>query len=242
MKTSKKLSHKQFRYLTKKEFKDPLYAIADFCVNAISFHDWKDSIDLMARIACTSPKGLKRRRISDLYSYWGNLSKQIDFLYLLKHRIKDWEISKDTSFYSATFYYHSTLLHDLDLHDGTYMWFDRLKAKEIKQLDLFINKFFSFMSYRQWQHMMDRLLETFFSDSQLGQYVAYGGKEHKIFKLLEKLGEAIYLIYLSKSKEHIAKHHPNDERVAHYYKESNIDEDNVEQTETELDEIPDSDA
>ena len=30
MKTTKKLSHKHLRYLTKQEFKDPLYAVADF--------------------------------------------------------------------------------------------------------------------------------------------------------------------------------------------------------------------
>ncbi len=230
MRKTKKPSHKLFRYLTKKEFKDPLYAIADFCVNTIDLRDWKSNVDLIVKIACTSPKGLKWREISNLHHNWSYLCKQIDFLYLLKHRVKNWTLTKDSRFYNATFYYGSTLLYDPDLRRGTYMEFDRLKKGEIKNLEIYIDKFFGLMSYWQWQKLMDRLLSTFFDNSQIGQYVAYDGKDSKIFRLLEKLGEAMYLIYLSKAKEHIAKHYPDDDRVAHYYKSSYIDVDDEEET------------
>lgn len=243
MKKTKKLNRKHFRYLTKKEFKNPLYVVADFCTNVISLREWKSRIDLLIKIACTSPKGLKIRDFSNLYYYWGHLSKHIELLYLLKYHISDWTIDKDSSLYKATFYYGSTLIYDPDLRHGTYMEFDRLKAKEIKNMGIYIDKFFDLMSLWEWQRMMDELLSTFFDDSQLGRLVAYSGKDTKIYRYLEKLGEAIYLIYVLKAKEHVAKHHPNDLKVAPYYDGDDVvcDEEEGMETEEVSDENQDTD-
>ena len=226
MKKTTKLSREHFRYLTKKEFKNPLYEVADFCRSFTNLRDWKSATDKMIKVGCADTKRLKARDFSSLHFDWTKLVQHIDLLYLLKHQIKDWQIKQDSEVYDITFYPRQTIIYDPTLRDGTYMVFDRLKPKEIKNFGLFLDKFFNFMSCWEWQRTMDEWLSTFFDDNNLGMYTPYSDKASKIYDYIEKLSEAIYLVYVLKAKEHIFKHHVKD-----FYLEKYLDEKSDQTTE-----------
>jgi len=207
MKTQKKLSHKYFRYLTKKEFKDPLYAIADFCRSTSSLNGYKDDIK---EIICTSnafPQRRKPIKISNLLFSWKEIVKHIELLYILARKKVDWTIRSDTAYHKQIINLNARWVHDETLYGGAYLNFEHLKLAEMNDISVFIKKFFKFKSLRGWHRTMDEILETFFEDYSLSNLVHYAEDQSKIFNYLEKLTETIFLIYATKAREHIFKYH-----------------------------------
>ncbi|MGV3762727.1 hypothetical protein [Parapedobacter sp.] len=209
MKT-KKLNHKHFRYLTKQEFKDPLYATADFCRSVISLAGYRDEIQKIIRVSSTSPQGTKPRKYSNLLFFWKYLVKQIELLYVLAHRETEWTLHSETAYYELRTDHNRGWIYDETLYNGSYLNFDQLKLTEVKNIGIFIRKFFKFKSLRKWHKTMDTILETLFEEDSLSHLAHYADDQSKIFRYLEKLAEAIFLIYVTKAKEYIFKHHVED--------------------------------
>lgn len=207
MKTTKKPSHKHFRYITKKEFKDPLYAIADFCRSICSLSGYKDDIK---KIICTSnafPHRRKPMEISNLLFSWKQIVKHIELLYVLAHKKVDWTIRSDTAYHKQVINLNARWVHDETLYGGTYLNFEQLKLAEMNNIGVFIKKFFKFKALRDWYGTMDEILETFFEDTSLSDLFDYADDQAKIFNYLEKLPDTIFLIYATKAREHIFKYH-----------------------------------
>src|SRR5690606_11796720 len=193
---TKKLNHKEFRYLTKKEFKDPLYAIARICRQEIGLYEYWRIITKLIRASTTcSPKWIKTIKASNLSFYCGQIVRNIELLFVLKQRFNEWEINPNSSHFSIEFGMSNAWIEDDTLYNGTTLYFKRLKKEEILNMEIFLTKFFQFKSLRKWYKLMDDLHSTLFSESRLSEYFAYETEDHKIFKNLEKLIEATFLIY-----------------------------------------------
>ncbi|WP_262250140.1 hypothetical protein [Parapedobacter soli] len=207
MKTKRKLSHKHFRYLTKKEFKDPLYAIADFCRSICSLSGYKKDIKEIIYTSNASPHKRKPIEISNLLFSWRQLVKHIELLYVLSHRKVDWTVHPDATYHKQTFNLHAHWVHDETLYNGAYLNFERLKLAEMRDIGIFIKKFFNFKSLREWYRTMDEISETFFEEYSLSDLFDYADDQAKIFKYLEKIADTIFLIYATRAREHIFKYH-----------------------------------
>lgn len=204
---TKKLNHKGFRYLTKKEFKDPLYVIADFCRLTSSLSEYKDNIK---EIICTSnafPHKQKPIKISTLLFSWKQIVRHIELLNVLAHKKVDWTIPSDTTYHKQVINLNARWVHDETLYGGTYLNFEHLKLAEINDIGVFIKKFFKFKALREWHRTMDEISETFFEDYSLSDLIHYAKDQSKIFNYLEKLAEAIFLIYATKAREYIFKYY-----------------------------------
>lgn len=220
MKKQTKLNRKQFRYLSKKEFKDPLYGIAAFCRTVTSLGDYQDDIQNMIRISSTSPKGTKPREYSDLLFDWKCLVKQIELLYVLAHRESDWSIRPDSKYYELNIQYGRGTVYDETLYRGSYLYFEHLKAAEMRNIGIFIRKFFKFKSLRKWYKLMDILFETLFEEDSLACFCDYADDQAKLFNYLEKLAEAFYFIYVTKAKEHIFNHYVDEFHLEKYLQQA----------------------
>src|SRR3546814_5099738 len=77
----------------------------------------------------------------------------------------------------------------------------------MKDIGVFIKKFFGFKSLREWHKTMDDVLETFFEEYSLSDLVPYAKDQSKIFNYLEKLADAIFLVYATKARERIFKYY-----------------------------------
>src|SRR5690606_13681637 len=121
MKTQKKLSHKHFRYLTKKEFKDPLYAIADFCRSTCSLNGYQSQIKNIAHTSNDFPHKRKPLKISNLLYFWKNTVKHIELLYVLERGKIDWKIDPATAYHKQTINLNSHRAYDETLYGGTYL-------------------------------------------------------------------------------------------------------------------------
>jgi len=207
MKTQKKLSHKHFRYLTKKEFKDPLYAIADFCRSTCSLSGYKDDIKEIISTSNAFPHRRKPIEISNLLFSCKQIVKHIELLYVLSHRKVDWTVHPDATYHKQTVNLHAHWVHDETLYNGAYLNFERLKLAEMRDIGIFIKKFFNFKSLRAWYSTMDEISETFFEEYSLSGLVHYAEDHPKIFNYLEKLADAIFLIYATKARERIFKYY-----------------------------------
>lgn len=204
---TKKLNHKGFRYLTKKEFKDPLYVIADFCRSICSLTGYKEDIKEIIYTSNASPHKRKPIEISNLLFSWKQLVKHIELLYVLAHKKVDWKIHSNITYHKQVISLNAHWIFDETLYSGTYLNFERLKLAEMKDIGVFIKKFFKFKSLREWHRTMDEISETFFEDYSLSDLIHYAKDQSKIFNYLEKLAEAIFLIYATKAREYIFKYY-----------------------------------
>lgn len=205
---TKKLNHKDFRYLTKKEFKDPLYAIADFCRSICSLTGYKEDIKEITYTSNASPHKRKPIEISNLLFSWKQLVKHIELLYVLAHKKVDWRIHSNITYHKQVINLNARWIFDKTLYGGTtYLNFEQLKLAEMKDIGIFIKKFFKFKSLRGWYMTMDDISETFFEDYSLSGLIDYAEDQSRIFNYLEKLADAIFLIYATKAREHIFKYH-----------------------------------
>lgn len=208
MKTQKKLSHKHFRYLTKKEFKDPLYAIADFCRSTSSLSGYHEDIEEIIRASNTFPYQLNALKVGNLLFSWKHLVKQLELLYILSRRKIDWTVHSDVIYHKQTINLHAHWIHDETLYAGnSYLNFEKLKLAEMRDIGIFIKKFFNFKSLREWYSTMDEILETFFEEYSLSGLIDYAEDYPKIFSYLKKLADSIFLIYATKARAHIFKYY-----------------------------------
>lgn len=210
MRKTKKLKPNRFRYLTKKEIKNPLYAVADFCRNVTSLTHWRQDIDQIIRVSATDDLGLKRRDFANMHFCWLQLCKHIELIYILKHTVQQWHIEPESPFYELKRYPRTAIIFDATLYKGTYLEFDRLSNREFDDIGFFISKFFRFKSLKSWRVLMDKLLSSVFTEGRLGDYGKYYHQESKIYRYLEKLTEVIFLIYITKAKAFILEHHAAD--------------------------------
>src|SRR5690606_2815667 len=197
-----KISPSRFRFLTKKEIKNPLYAVAEFCRNVTDLHGWRKDIDKIIRVSATNCVGLKRRDFSNMHFCWRELCRHIELIYVLKHTFNQWNIIPQSPYYELKRYPNVVIIYDDTLYGGTHFEFDRLPSQQVDDIGMFISKFFHFKSLRSWQLLMDKLLSTLFSETKLSDYAKYCGQESKIYQYLEKLTEAIFLHYIMKAKDH----------------------------------------
>lgn len=204
---TKKLNHKGFRYLTKKEFKDPLYVIADFCRSICSLTGYKEDIKEIIYTSNASPHKRKPIEISNLLFSWKQLVKHIELLYVLAHKKVDWKIHSNITYHKQVISLNAHWIFDETLYSGTYLNFERLKLAEMKDIGVFIKKFFKFKSLRGWYMTMDDISETFFEDYSLSGLIDYAEDQSRIFNYLEKLADAIFLIYATKARERIFKYY-----------------------------------
>ena len=207
MKPTKKLSHKHLRYLTKKEFKDPLYAIAEFCRSTSSLSDYQADIADITHASDQYLRQLEPLKISNLLFSWRQIVKHIELLYLLSHKKIDWVVHPDEAHHKLTINLQAHWIHDSTLRGGTYLNFERLKLAEMRNISIFINKFFKFKSLRKWYRTMDEILETFFEEYSLSDLIDYAEDRSRIFNYLEKLADAIFIIYATKARAHIFKYY-----------------------------------
>lgn len=237
MKTKRKLSHKHFRYLTKKDLDNPLYALANFCRVEIRLSTYLTVINKLTKASCLHPpKKIKIRKASDLSFYCEFIAKNIELLYVLNQTFDKWKLQEPSPYYHLEYgtYCNCFLIADNSLFGGTTLYFKRLTKKEVKNIRIFTNKFFRFKSLREWYKLMEDLRSTIFDESSLSGFYAYENDDAKIFRYLEKLAEATFLIYEIKAKEHIFKHH-----VADFYLEKYLGE---ESTETSEEEVPEQET
>ncbi|WP_353183785.1 hypothetical protein [Parapedobacter lycopersici] len=206
----KSVKQAHFRYLTKKEAKNPLYTIAYFCRNVTGLAHWRRDIDRVIRVSATNGVGLKPIEFANLHFCWQQICQHIELIYVLKHAVRHWEIEPESPHYTLTRYPRTAIIFDRTLFRGTYLEFDRLSRKEFDNIGLFIDKFFTFKSLRAWQRLMDKLLITLLSENRLGDYSKYERQDSKIYRYLEKLTEVFFLIYATKAIAHIAAHHAAD--------------------------------
>lgn len=228
MNKTKKLSRKHFRYLTKKEIKNPLYAVSYFCREVTTLNHWRRDTDQLFRISTTNSKGLKPLDFSNLYFCWYQLYRHIELMYLLKHTVHEWEIESESTNYRLTRYPRTAIIFDETLYGGTYLEFDRLTKKEFNDLSFFIGKFFSFKSLKAWQKLMNKLLATLFYEGKLLEDFRYARHYSKIYRYLEKLIDAIFLIYVTRAKAYVLEHHAADffsqrENVANKSEQTAVD-------------------
>lgn len=207
MNKTKKLSRKHFRYLTKKEIKNPLYAVAYFCTNVTELNGWRRDIDQLIRISATNSNGLKPRDFGNLHFCWHQLYRHVELIYVLKHAVHQWETEQESAYYDLTHYPRTSVIFDAMLYGGTYLEFNRLSKKEFGDIGFFIGRFFAFQSLKAWQELMDKLLATLFYERKLSEDFRYTHQYSKIYRYLEKLTEAIFLIYVTKAKAHVLEHH-----------------------------------
>ncbi|WP_257656859.1 hypothetical protein [Parapedobacter lycopersici] len=206
----KSVRQAHFRYLTKKEAKNPLYTVAYFCRNVTGLAHWRRDIDRVIRISATNGIGLKPIDFANLHFCWQQLYQHIELIYVLKHVVRHWEIESESPHYTLTRYPRTAIIFDRTLFRGTYLEFDRLSRKEFDNIGLFIDKFFAFKSLQAWQRLMDKLLITLLSENRLGDYSKYDRQDSKIYRYLEKLTEVFFLIYATKAIAHIVAHHAAD--------------------------------
>jgi len=206
----KQLSQKLFRQLSKNDIKNPLYAVAYFCREVTALNHWRRDTDQLFRISTTNSKGLKPRDFGNLYFCWCQLYRHIELMYVLKHTIRQWEVESESMHYKLTRYPRTAVIFDATLYGGTYLEFDRLTKKEFDDLGFFIGKFFSFKSLKAWQKLMNKLLATLFYESKLVEDFRYASQYSKIYRYLERLTEAIFLIYITKAKAYVLEHHAAD--------------------------------
>ncbi len=232
MKNTEKLSHKHFRYLTKKEFKNPLYAVARICRIEISLYEYWSVINKLIRASSTCPpKKIKTINASNLSFSCFQIMRNIELIYVLKSRFDNWELDQNSPHYHIEFGISGAWIDDPSLSFDTSLYFKRLKKKEINNIGIFLSQFFQFKSLRKWYKLIEDIHTTFFGESRLSEYFAYKNEDAKIFKYLEKLAEATFLIYEIKAKEHIFKHHVKD-----FYLEEYLEDESTETSEDDPEE------
>lgn|GEM_PF-1001967 len=232
MKNTKKLSHKHFRYLTKKEFKNPLYAVARICRSETSLYEYRGVINKLMRASSTrTPKKIKTINASNLSFSCFQIMRNIELIYVLKSRFDNWELDRKSPHYHVEFDLLGAWIDDPSLSFDTSLYFKRLKKDEIKNIGIFLAKFFRFKSLRKWYKLIEDIHTTLFSESRLSEYSAYANEDAKIFKYFKKLAEATFLIYETKAKEHIFKHHVKD-----FYLEEYLEDESTEPTEDDPEE------
>ncbi len=218
MKTTKKLRYKHFRYLTKKDIKNPLFKIAGFCRSWTSLEGYMGDIKCILKAdKSRNPQNLTVNELSDLLFDIKLTLTNIELLYVLHHTIENWKLDETSPYYAVKITALGASIEDNTLYKSNQvLLFERLTKAEIKDIGKFIKKFFRLLTLREWQRLMEDLQQDFFSEYDISCLVMYQGNFKKIYKYLKKLAETIFFIYATKGKEHIFKHHVKDFNLGRY--------------------------
>ncbi len=203
MKTTKKLKLKDFRYLTKDVFNQPLEALVEFCCSSTNLSYWRQDIHEFIRATCCKNTGFDNNDYGNVHFTYQRLLTHLELFYLLMHHYPTWKTSTDNPLYSLTISGYYMVIHDEDMKGERLLKFEKLAEEEVLDLCVFMRRLFKFRSLRSWYTEMDNLMESVFQDEPYPQ-----DNEHafEVFEQLEKLGEAMFLAYEIRGKEYMLSH------------------------------------
>lgn len=201
MKMRKKLKKRLKRRMSDNHLLDKLI---DFCCSQTTFTYWRDDIQQFIRATCCENTGFSGVDYGNMLFFYQRLRSHIDLLHELMECYPDWRTSFDSPFYQLTIMGNHITITDDDMQGGTTWKFNKLTKKEVLDLNVFMHDFFVFKSRQNWQHTLDLMLEMVFSSEPFSQD---NPDAYQIFEFLEKLGEAIFLAYQIRGKEHMLNHH-----------------------------------
>ncbi len=206
MKKQKTLNQKHFRHLSKKQFDYPFHTIAAFCTNMTDLVGWQEAIRKIIRVSSTYPDGMKAIDFANVNFYSKILIQHLEILYVLKNTVSDWTINDYSRYYQLKIECGKGIIKDEKMYNGRTLVFSMINEAEMQNMSVFINKLFTFKTLNKWRKVIDSINSTCYSESSLSLYFAYQRDQNKIFSFLEKLGDAIFFIYETKAKEHVALH------------------------------------
>ena len=183
---------------------NPLDSIIDFCYCQTSLNYWRHDIQQFIRASCCQNTGFTGADYGNMLAHYRHLYEHIQSLHVLLYSYPDWKTSFNHPCYQLTVTGNFITIVDHDMKDDSTLKFSSLSKDEILNLQLFMRRFFEFKPLHGWLHTLDRMFEMVFSPETFAQ----GNPEaFKIFSFLEKLGEAIFLVYEIRGKEHLLAHH-----------------------------------
>lgn len=183
----------------------PLDELIDFCCSQTTLSYWRQDIHQFIRATCCDNTGFTGIDYSNMLFFYRRLYDHITLLYQLMSCYPDWKASLTHPLYQLTIIGHQITLIDEDMNDGdTTLKFNNLTKKEVLDLQSFMYRFFEFKSVIGWQHTLDNMLDSVFSNEAFSQD---NPEAFQVFEFIAKLGEALFLAYEIRGKEYMLAHH-----------------------------------
>ncbi len=202
----KKFKRRKFRHLTDEDLKNPLLPLVELCCSETSLNYVAEDTHRFIRATAGSNTGFTGSDYAEMYFFYERFCKHIELLYVLMHRFPDWQLAKDGPLYRTTVMGLSKEVYDGDMFGGTTMQFDKLTQTEFWNLHQFMKSFFAFRTLAAWQYTLNDMMRCIFGDEPFSQY---DEESFRLFEYLDKLGEAMFLAYLIRGKDHMLGHCAN---------------------------------
>ena len=187
----------RFRYLTDEEIKHPDKAISVLFINEIYVENLRYNLLNLIRAAFTRPDmSTTTYGNPEEYAFdQRRCFKLLELAFVLKCSDEDYTLTEDNLLYRKGEGWWGWHLDERGELSYPGVSFRTLLDHEVNNVKLFFDELFSFKSFNDWAMILDDLLSSAHSSEGYDEITDQGYLIIPILTYLEKLVEAIYLVY-----------------------------------------------
>ncbi|WP_316820843.1 hypothetical protein [Pedobacter gandavensis] len=195
-----------FSYLNQDEIDNPLHCIGYFFTKQIYIEVLRKDIQNWIRTACS----LSNDQFGDPDQFavvHQHCTKLLEIAYLLLHDDTVLRLEKNDPIYrinNERFIWHMENKQTLSCPD---LYYRKLVGDDINDVKLYFEDLFEFMSLEQWYKILDQLFIYSKEEASFTKQEQYGFLVLEILEHLEKVLEAISVVYETKALPYINKYY-----------------------------------
>jgi hypothetical protein len=199
-----------FRYLKPCEVQDIHYTIGRFCKTESSVELLRVDFLNLISAACTRSGEFAFGNSEEYVLHQRRCVKFIELAFVLKCSSENFQINKQHELFRLGNFCFGLQLEEKRLMGYPALYFRMLSNIEINNIAVFFNNLFTFMGLEEWTETMEYILTCAYSSESYSDITDDGHRIVPILIYIEKLVEAIFLVYHLKSKDYIQKNYADE--------------------------------
>lgn len=208
MESKSTLTNTHFRFLKISEQLDPHYLIGTLFLNETSVELLRMDFLSLIKSACTHPETYTFGNPQEYVMHHRRCITLLELAYVLRCGNENFKLTEEHYLYRAGNFWFGWLLEQDSKMEYPTFHFRTLLNREINNIDIFFKDLFQFMELEEWIDTLDNILSCAYSNESYDEITDDGVRIVLILDFIEKLVEAIFLIYCLKSHDHIKKTYP----------------------------------
>jgi len=186
-----------FRYLKEEDIQTPLSFVKEFCSFETEVETFREEVHFLINAATTRKSDFNGKFYVNSEDYAYNLRQMIsvvEVLWILHHHpILQFNISETHPLYQKPPQKRAGIDVQKRINNNVAN-FRKLEDREINDISIFLDEFFSYRNLNEWRELLDDLLTYAYTNDSIFDGTTLLYESVAIREYLEKMAEAVFLI------------------------------------------------